>query len=217
MKHLNKDLKPLAEAQFPDRGAFLLGEDFGKRAKTTADNISALKGVQAKKPRYHFSGSGDSNRRSSMPQSHCKTWGTSYIRVKSVFSRLDSLPKPSTSQKRPFNSRPPNQNRALSSQDAIGLAFRNAKGPRLARGSLQTSRPQDSEGTPALGEAPCTLTGRMACRKNSKPLQELESNNFRQVGDPDSEGLPVGICQNANPKTSTHDMRLQEVVRALRR
>ena len=50
MKHLNKDLKPLAEAQFPDRGAFLLGEDFGKRAKITADNISALKGVQAKKP-----------------------------------------------------------------------------------------------------------------------------------------------------------------------
>ena len=83
MKYLNKDLKPLVEAQFPDRGAFLLGEDFGKRAKTTVDNISALKGVQAKKPRYHFSGSGDSNRRSSMPQSRRKTWGASYPRVKS--------------------------------------------------------------------------------------------------------------------------------------
>jgi len=48
MQFLNKDLKPLAEAQFTDRGAFLFGEDFGKRVKTTAGNISALKGVQAK-------------------------------------------------------------------------------------------------------------------------------------------------------------------------
>jgi len=33
-----------------------------------------------------------------------------------------------------------NQNRALSSKDVIGLAFRYAKGPRFSRGSLQTSR-----------------------------------------------------------------------------
>lgn len=33
LKYLNKDLKPLAEAQFPDRGAHLCGDDFGKRAK----------------------------------------------------------------------------------------------------------------------------------------------------------------------------------------
>jgi len=54
IKYLNKDLKPLAEALLSDRGSFLSGEDFRKRAKTTADNISALKLVQAKKPRYLF-------------------------------------------------------------------------------------------------------------------------------------------------------------------
>ena len=46
MEHLNKDLKPLAEGEFPDKGANLFGEDFGKRAKSMADNIRALKGVQ---------------------------------------------------------------------------------------------------------------------------------------------------------------------------
>ena len=51
VKHLNKDLKPLAEAQFTDRGPF--GEDFGKRARSTAD-ISALKRVQYKKSRALF-------------------------------------------------------------------------------------------------------------------------------------------------------------------
>ena len=43
MKHLNKDLKPLAEAEFPKRGAYLFGDDFGKRAKSTSVNVSALK------------------------------------------------------------------------------------------------------------------------------------------------------------------------------
>ena len=42
MKHLNKDLKPLAEGEFPDRGAKLFGDDFGKRAKSMADNVRAL-------------------------------------------------------------------------------------------------------------------------------------------------------------------------------
>lgn len=36
--------------EFPDRGAKLFREDFGKRAKTMADNIHALKGVLYKKP-----------------------------------------------------------------------------------------------------------------------------------------------------------------------
>lgn len=31
MKYLNKDLKMLAEVKFPDRGAKLFGDDFGKR------------------------------------------------------------------------------------------------------------------------------------------------------------------------------------------
>ena len=32
VKHLNKDLKLLAEAQFTDLGPYLFGEDFGKQA-----------------------------------------------------------------------------------------------------------------------------------------------------------------------------------------
>ena len=46
MKDLNRDLKPLAEGEFPDAGANLLGEGFGIRANTMTDNIRALKGVQ---------------------------------------------------------------------------------------------------------------------------------------------------------------------------
>ena len=57
MKHLNSDLKPLAEGQFPDRGAYLFGDSFGARAKAAADSVKALKGIQ---PRKHFLGNGGS-------------------------------------------------------------------------------------------------------------------------------------------------------------
>ena len=61
MKHLNTDIKFLAETEFPDGGPYLFGKDFGKRAKTAADDIRALKGIQLKGNR--FSGSGDSNKK----------------------------------------------------------------------------------------------------------------------------------------------------------
>ena len=44
MKHLNKDLKPLAEGDFPHRGPLLFGESFASKAKSTEDNVKALKG-----------------------------------------------------------------------------------------------------------------------------------------------------------------------------
>lgn len=100
LKHLNKDLKPMAEAEFPDRGAHLFGDSFGKRAKKMADNVSALKGLQSKKSQGHFSGSGGSNRRpmSSKPQGRRQSWGSntwssSSGARKSVFGRLDPKPK----------------------------------------------------------------------------------------------------------------------------
>ena len=87
MKHLNNDLKPLAEGQFPDRGPYLFGEGFGARAKATADSIKALKGVQAQK---RFSGSGDSKFK---PQSRRQQWGVSSPSFqKSVFKRLGAPP-----------------------------------------------------------------------------------------------------------------------------
>ena len=67
MKHLNTDIKHLAEAEFPHRGPYLFGEDFGRRAKAAVEDVRALKDIQTKKSN-HFSGSGGSNR--SMPQSH---------------------------------------------------------------------------------------------------------------------------------------------------
>ena len=45
MKYLNRYLKPLAEGLFPDRGPLLFGDDFASKAKSTADNVKALKGV----------------------------------------------------------------------------------------------------------------------------------------------------------------------------
>ena len=83
MKHLNNDLKPLAEAQFPERGPYLFGEGFGARAKATADSIKALKDVQSQK---RFSGSSDSKYK---PQSRRQQWGVSSPGLqKSVFKRL---------------------------------------------------------------------------------------------------------------------------------
>ena len=58
MKHMNKDLHPLCEGKFPMRGPHLFGEDFGSKAKKTADNIRALKGVAVGKDRFsRFGGS----------------------------------------------------------------------------------------------------------------------------------------------------------------
>ena len=87
MKHLNNDLKPLAEAQYPERGPFLFGEGFGAKAKATADSIKALKGIQSQK---RFSGSGDSKFK---PQSRRQQWGVSSPNFqRSVFKRLGAPP-----------------------------------------------------------------------------------------------------------------------------
>ena len=53
MKHLNNDIKFLAETEFPQSGPYLFGDDFETKAKTAADNIRALKGLQSNK--NHFS------------------------------------------------------------------------------------------------------------------------------------------------------------------
>ena len=50
MKHLNKDLKPLAEGDFPHHGPLLFGESFASKAKSTVDNVKALMGFMTKKP-----------------------------------------------------------------------------------------------------------------------------------------------------------------------
>ena len=91
MKHLNKDLRPLCEGKFPNRGPYLFGENFGAKAKKTADNIRALKGVSTGKNR--FSRFGDSNK-GKQPQSRRYSWGKNtwgksmQTSQNSVFNRL---------------------------------------------------------------------------------------------------------------------------------
>jgi len=84
MKHLNSDLKPLAETHFPERGPHLFGESFGARAKAAADGIKALKGIQSMSMK-RFSGSGDSKFK---PQGRRQYWGVHSYPQKSVFRRL---------------------------------------------------------------------------------------------------------------------------------
>lgn len=86
MKHMNKDLRPLCEGKFPKRGPHLFGEDFGSKAKKTANNIRALKGVSM--GRNRFSQFGSSNK-GKQPQSHQFTRGkTAQTSQSSVFNRL---------------------------------------------------------------------------------------------------------------------------------
>ena len=66
------DTCPLCEGKFPKRGPHLFGEEFGSKAKKTADNIRALKGVTMGKDR--FSRFGGSNK-GKQPQSRRYTWG----------------------------------------------------------------------------------------------------------------------------------------------
>ena len=87
MKHLNKDLKPLCEGKFPDRGPYLFGEKFGTKAKETADNIKALKGIKPNTKRNQFfSGNGGPNK-GKEPQGRRYNWGKNQARP-AIFSRL---------------------------------------------------------------------------------------------------------------------------------
>ena len=72
MKCLNKDLRPLCEGKFPDRGPYLFGQDFGPKAKQTDDNIKALKSISFTRDR--FSRPGGSNK-GKQPQSCWYIWG----------------------------------------------------------------------------------------------------------------------------------------------
>ena len=98
IKHLNRDLQPLAEGEFPDRGVYLFGEDFGKQAKSMSDNIKALKGVQPKRQGL-FSRSGGPNKRyPPKPQGRRPSWGNQLAAERSVFQRLDT---PSSALRQP--------------------------------------------------------------------------------------------------------------------
>ena len=50
VKHLNKDLRLFGSSRYLSRGPYLFGDNFGTKAKQTADDIRALKGVQSHHP-----------------------------------------------------------------------------------------------------------------------------------------------------------------------
>ena len=52
MKHLNKDLRPLAGGCCPKRGQWLFGEDFGVKAKNVGDNLKSLKPFAPKRNQF---------------------------------------------------------------------------------------------------------------------------------------------------------------------
>ena len=86
MKHLNKDLCPLCEGKFPNRGACLFGDNFGSKAKKTADNIRALKGVSSAKERFSQYGGPNKGKQ---PQGRRYFWGKNTQSTQSsIFNRL---------------------------------------------------------------------------------------------------------------------------------
>ena len=87
MKHLNDDIKFLAETEFPQSGPYLFGDDFETKAKTAADNIQALKGIQSNKNRFFGTG-GPNKKAKSTSQGRRTNWGVSPQFHKSVFNQL---------------------------------------------------------------------------------------------------------------------------------
>ena len=63
MKHLNKDLRPLAGACYPKRSQWLFGEDFGLKAKNMADNVKALKPFAPKRKQFFRDDGGPNKKR----------------------------------------------------------------------------------------------------------------------------------------------------------
>ena len=63
MKHLNKDLRPLAGACYPKRGQWLFGEDFDLKTKNMADSVKALKPLAPKRKQVFRDDSGPTKKR----------------------------------------------------------------------------------------------------------------------------------------------------------
>ena len=103
LKHFNKDLKPLAEADIPNRGAQLFGEDIGKRAKSMADNVIPCK---LNEQQSFFR-----ERRLQQeifypkPQSRRSIWGVTPASRKSESGRLDTIPKKTVPEARQARSK----------------------------------------------------------------------------------------------------------------
>ena len=114
MKHLNKDLQPLAKGTFPNRSPSLFGEDFGTRSKSMSDSIKALK-ITLGKRNAPFSNGGNPMRKrkysSQNPQGR-RMYGVSphqlsaELTAGSIFQRLgpQSCPKPTNPQASSSNS-----------------------------------------------------------------------------------------------------------------
>ena len=102
MKHLNNDLKPLAEGDYPDRGPLLFGEGFAGQDKAAADGIKALKGAQSKK-RFFASGSSNTSPRVAAISGVCpnQTCRSQYSSVLVHHNKTTTKSSPTKSQSSP--------------------------------------------------------------------------------------------------------------------
>ena len=121
-----------------------------------ADNVSALKGLQAKKSYGRFSGGGDPNRRysTSKPQGRRNNWGITTTNRKSVFGRLDTAPRNTSTSTSKTSSR-----RRITASDRSFLIHRTT----TTRGPDPASRP-DSPFPFTLGGNHIRPMGPRGCR-----------------------------------------------------
>ena len=189
MKYFNRDLKHLAEEQYPKYSPFLFGEGFACKVKATADGIKALKGAQQKS--FNFFGSGGSKYKS---QGCCNQWVISKPSFqKTVFKRL--YPATNHGQQQDYFTT------KIVQQEPKQAKFTSLFRYFLACSSVQTTFPplaqSGSSYSPdgAVASTPhrlSTLAGRTALHKTA----------WQKVT---SDGLSAGIQSSAISVTPTRD------------
>ena len=160
MKHLNKDLKPLAEEQYPSRGPSLFGEGFAAKAKATADGIKALKGAQKS-----FSAAAAQS-----PWAAASSGVSQAFRLNhtEVFRRLGP----------PANQRPPNGPRKTSTKISNPRINNN-----LAASSTKTTiRPTSKDSCPERPATPTSNYGVYIGRKNHPSQGSMAEVDIRPMG-----------------------------------
>ena len=210
MKHLNNDIKFLAETEFPQSGPYLFGDDFETKAKTAADNIRALEGIQSNKNRFFGTG-GPNKKAKSTSQGHRTNWG-----VFPHFTNQSSTDWEShnLTDNRDRSSSTKQQTRRQSSE-AI-----------LDRGSDPTSTPgccMECQPTPWVGDAP-PKDNSLSGRENTGTYRELEitdiglrnfrSSHWSQVGPyRDPKAVPHTFVKGKRQRDKANESRDTEAPR----
>ena len=192
MRHLNSDLKPLAEGDFSERGPLLFGKDFASRAKSTADNVKALKGFMSKKATKGFSGSDDQNKRKSFqPQGRRPYWGTQRRIQGQRFSVFNHLAPP-LRQNPPVSSTPRSRPNPVHLTGYLYATYKAGLDP----GSISTSIPWGrflSAGQP--GPNCSQIVSVSASWENSSLPLQLDANHHRPLDPGNCKWVSLGAVE----------------------